>query len=78
MRIDVTNQQQQSNTNATTQDVDFYQNPTPLIYLVSGVSKKGNAYTALKIEVGDYSALLFPSRFELKYLQTVLPFNSNN
>lgn len=75
MRIDVTNNNQQNQQN--TQEQDFYQNPTPLIYLVSGISKKGNAYNALKVEVGDYSALIFPTQFELKYLQTVLPFNSN-
>lgn len=75
MRIDVTNNNQQNQQNV--QEQDFFQTPTPLIYLVSGVSKKGNSYNALKVEVGDYSALLFPSQFEMKYLQTVLPFNSN-
>lgn len=43
------------------------------IEIVSGTGKKsGKEYKALKITVGDWDTIVFPSKFELKYLESVL------
>lgn len=44
------------------------------VSIVTGTSKKtGKEYTAIKLEIGDWSSLVFPrSAFEMGYIQGVL------
>ena len=37
-----------------------------------GTSKKGKEFEALKIKIGEYQALLFPTKIEMLYIKTVL------
>lgn len=46
---------------------------TKSITIQEGVgSKSGKPYSALKVVIGDYETLLFPTKFEMRYLKTVL------
>lgn len=40
--------------------------------IIKGTSKKGKEYTALKIIIGEYEALLFPTKIEALYIQDYL------
>lgn len=50
---------------------------TKSITIQEGVgSKSGKPYSALKVVIGDYETLLFPTKFEMRYLKTVLGASS--
>lgn len=40
--------------------------------IYKGTSKKGKAYEALKIKIGDYQAMIFPTKIEMMYIKSVL------
>ena len=40
--------------------------------IIRGTSKKGNQYEALKVKIGEYQALLFPTRIEMMYIKSIL------
>lgn len=42
------------------------------VELISVTSKAGKPYKALQVTVGEYEVRVFPTKFELKYLETVL------
>lgn len=42
------------------------------VEIVNGRSKAGKDYEALKLTVGEYETLIFPSKFEMKYIKSVL------
>ena len=44
----------------------------PTVELVKGRSKAGKDYTAVKVCIGEYETLIFPTKFELKYITSVL------
>lgn len=48
------------------------QNDEIRVELISGTSKAGKPYKALQVIVGEYEVRVFPTKFELKYLETVL------
>ena len=37
--------------------------------IINAKTKKGKDYTALKIKIGEYETLLFPTKIELLYLK---------
>lgn len=43
-----------------------------IVEIINGTSKKGNQYKALKVTIGEYETLVFPSKFEMKYIESVL------
>lgn len=44
-----------------------------LVEVVTGQSKKGNTYEAIKLTIGDWDTLVFPrSQFEMNYIKEVL------
>lgn len=46
------------------------------IQIVEGISKKTkNPYKCLEIQVGDYSARVFPTKIELLYIESILNNN---
>lgn len=45
---------------------------TVKVDVVKGTSKKGNTYEAVKLTIGEYETLIFPSKFEMKYIKDVL------
>lgn len=42
------------------------------VTVVQGRSKAGKDYEALKVVIGEYETLIFPTKFELKYIKSVL------
>lgn len=40
--------------------------------IINGTSKKGKSYQALKVEIGEYRALLFPTKIEMMYIKSLL------
>ena len=42
------------------------------VSILSGKSKKGNDFQALKVKVGEYEGLLFPTKIEMLYLKNFL------
>lgn len=42
------------------------------VEVVSGKSKAGKDYKALRVQVGEYETLIFPSKFEMRYIESVL------
>lgn len=42
------------------------------ISLYEGTSKKGAPFKAVKVVIGEYETLIFPNKFEMKYIETVL------
>lgn len=43
------------------------------VEIVTGKSKKsGKDYEGVKITIGDYETMVFPTKFELKYIRSVL------
>lgn len=40
--------------------------------IYKGTSKKGKEYEALRIKIGEYQALLFPTKIEMMYIKQVL------
>lgn len=42
------------------------------VKIISGTSKKGNPYTAIKVTVGEYEGVLFPTRAEIAYIKDYL------
>lgn len=45
--------------------------------IYQGTSKKGKAYEALKIKIGEYQAMIFPTKIEMMYIKTVLRKNAH-
>lgn len=45
--------------------------------IYQGTSKKGNKYEAIKIKIGEYQALLFPTKIEMMYIKTILRKNAH-
>lgn len=37
-----------------------------------GTSKAGKPYEALEVQIGDYSALIFPTKIEMLYIKNQL------
>lgn len=48
------------------------------IEIYQGTSKKGKQFEALKISIGRYSALLFPTPVEMFYIKSLLKKENNN
>lgn len=42
------------------------------ISIFNGTSKKGVPFRALKIVVGEYSTLIFPTKIEMIYIESIL------
>lgn len=42
-----------------------------------GTSKKGKEFEALKIKIGEYQALIFPTKIEMMYIKTILRNNAH-
>lgn len=42
------------------------------VEIIDGVSKKGKAYQCLQLTIGEYETRIFPTKFEMKYIQGVL------
>lgn len=42
------------------------------VTIFKGKSKKGKDFEALRIKVGDYEALVFPTKIELLYIKNIL------
>ena len=40
--------------------------------IYKGTSKKGKEFEALKIKIGEYQALLFPTKIEMMYIKATL------
>ena len=47
------------------------------VKIIKGTSKAGKAYEALKITIGEYETLIFPSKAELFYIKSVLSDNAH-
>lgn len=39
------------------------------VKIVNGTSKKGTPYSAIKVTIGEYEGLLFPTRAEIAYIK---------
>lgn len=39
------------------------------VKIINGTSKKGTPYSAIKVTIGEYEGLLFPSRAEVAYIK---------
>lgn len=48
------------------------------VKIINGTSKKGKPYQAIKISIGEYEALVFPTRAELAYIKTLLAERKQN
>ena len=48
------------------------------VSILTGKSKKGNEFQALKVRVGEYEGLLFPTKIELLYLKNLLEKKAHN
>lgn len=46
--------------------------------IISGTSKKGKEYKALKINIGEYETVLFPTKIELLYIEDYLKKQAHN
>lgn len=42
------------------------------VKIVKGTSKKGNQYEAIRVSIGEYESLLFPTRAELAYIKGLI------
>lgn len=47
------------------------------VTIFKGKSKKGNQFEALRVKVGDYEGLLFPTKIELLYIKNQLKNNAH-
>lgn len=48
------------------------------ISVVNGKSKKtGKDYEAVKVVIGDYETLIFPTKFEMKYIKEYIEENGS-
>lgn len=47
------------------------------VKIINGTSKKGIPYEAIKVSIGEYEGILFPSRAELAYLKDLLRKNAH-
>lgn len=45
--------------------------------IYQGTSKKGKAFEALKIKIGEYQTMIFPTKIEMMYIKTVLRKNAH-
>lgn len=45
--------------------------------IYQGTSKKGKKFEALKIKVGEYQTLIFPTKIEMMYIKTILRQNAH-
>lgn len=40
--------------------------------IYKGTSRKGTPYEALKIKIGEYQTIIFPTKIEMLYIKTIL------
>lgn len=40
--------------------------------IYEGTSKKGKKYQALRIKIGEYQTMVFPTKIEMMYIKSVL------
>ena len=45
------------------------------VKIINGTSKKGNSYSAIKVTVGEYEGMLFPTKAEIAYIKDYLERN---